>query len=80
MILSGACLVLVHLLYSWVTLDRILERIATFSKEQAGRSMRHRVLKKQSDADEIRKWDKEIMRAYETFHVSIRVFMQPPAN
>jgi hypothetical protein len=42
--------------------------------------MRHRVLKKQSDADEIKKWEKEITRAYETFHVSNRVFMYPPAN
>jgi hypothetical protein len=33
------------------------------------------MLKKQSDADEIKKWEKEITRAYENFNVSNGVCM-----
>jgi hypothetical protein len=50
--------------------NRILKSIETFSKEQSSRSYGHRVLKKQSDADEIKKWEKEVTRAYESFNVS----------
>jgi hypothetical protein len=48
---------------------RILESIAAFTKERAERSSFYRARKKQSDADEIKKWDKELSRAYERFSV-----------
>jgi hypothetical protein len=48
---------------------RILESIAAFTKERVERSTWDRVRKKQSDADDIKKWDKELTRAYERFNV-----------
>jgi hypothetical protein len=38
------------------------------------------MLRKQTDADEIKKWEKEVMRAYESFNVRNRAPMQPPVN
>jgi hypothetical protein len=58
-----------HLANSFKPNDRILESIATFLKQQTTKSMGRRVLRKQSDADEIKKWEKEVMRAYESFNV-----------
>jgi hypothetical protein len=49
----------------------ILENIAAFTKERAERSTFYRARKKQSDADEIKKWDKELTRAYERFSVGV---------
>jgi hypothetical protein len=50
---------------------RILESIAAFTKERVERSTFDRIRKKQSDADEIKKWDKELTRAYERFSVGV---------
>jgi hypothetical protein len=56
----------------WTNLDgRVLKSIAAFKKEMAERSRFDRIRKKQSDADEIRKWDKELTRAFERFSVRI---------
>jgi hypothetical protein len=60
---------------SRITVDRILKRIAAFSEERASRSLGSRMFKKQSDADDIKKWEKEITRAYENFNVSNGVCM-----
>jgi signal recognition particle GTPase len=48
---------------------RTLESIAAFTKERAERSTFDRIRKKQSDADDIKKWDKELTRAFERFSV-----------
>jgi hypothetical protein len=48
-----------------------LQTIAAFTKERAERSTCDRIRKKQSDADEIKKWDKELTRAYERFSVGV---------
>jgi hypothetical protein len=55
---------------------RILETIAAFTKERVERSTWDRILKKQSDADEIKKWDKELTRAYERFSVGVEQDLQ----
>jgi hypothetical protein len=46
-----------------------LESIAAFTKERAERSTFDRIRKKQSDADDIKKWEKELTRAFERFSV-----------
>jgi hypothetical protein len=46
-----------------------LGSIAAFTKERVERSTWDRIRKKQSDADDIKKWDKELTRAYERFNV-----------
>jgi hypothetical protein len=48
---------------------RTLKRIAEFTKEMAGRSRLDRMRKKQSDADAIKNWEKELTRAFERFSV-----------
>jgi predicted nucleic acid-binding Zn-ribbon protein len=49
---------------------RTLKDIAAFTKERAGRSKWDQMRKKQSDMDEIKKWEKELTRAHERFNVS----------
>jgi hypothetical protein len=49
---------------------RTLESIAAFTQERAGRSRFDQMRKKQSDADDIKKWEKQLTRAYERFSVS----------
>jgi hypothetical protein len=49
---------------------RTLKNIAMFSEERAKRSTLERTRKKQSDADEIKKWEKELRMAYERFSVT----------
>jgi phosphoglycolate phosphatase-like HAD superfamily hydrolase len=46
-----------------------LKSIAAFTKERAERSTFDRIRKKQSDADDIKKWEKELTRAIERFSV-----------
>jgi hypothetical protein len=48
---------------------RTLKSIAEFTKEMAGRSRLDRIRKKQSDADAIKNWEKELTRAFERFSV-----------
>jgi hypothetical protein len=48
---------------------RTLKSIAAFSKERAERSTLERLRKKQNDADDIKKWEKELTRAFERFTV-----------
>jgi hypothetical protein len=48
-----------------------LESIAAFTKERVERSTWDRVRKKQSDADDIKKWKEELTRAYERFNVGV---------
>jgi hypothetical protein len=48
---------------------RTLKSIAGFTKEMAGRSAFDRMRKKQSDADAIKNWEKELTRAFERFSV-----------
>jgi hypothetical protein len=48
-----------------------LKSIAAFAKEMAERSRFNRIRKKQSDADDIKKWEKELTRAFERFSVGI---------
>jgi hypothetical protein len=48
-----------------------LKSIAAFTKEMAERSWVERIRKKQSDADDIKKWEKELTRAFELFTVCI---------
>jgi hypothetical protein len=48
---------------------RTLKSIAGFTKEMAGRSTFDRMRKKQSDADAIKNWEKELTRAFERFSV-----------
>jgi hypothetical protein len=56
--------------YSHTTsVHRVLSGIAAFSEERVGRKAYQLALRKQSDADEIKKWDKELTRAYERFNV-----------
>jgi hypothetical protein len=50
---------------------RSLESIAAFTKERAERSTFDRIRKKQSDADDIKKWEKELTRAFERFSVRL---------
>jgi hypothetical protein len=50
-------------------LYRVLKSIAAFSEERANRSFLERARKKESDADEIKKWKKELEMAYERFSV-----------
>jgi hypothetical protein len=50
---------------------RTLESIAAFTKKRAERSTFDRIRKKQNDADDIKKWDKELTRAFERFSVCI---------
>jgi hypothetical protein len=49
---------------------RTLKGIAAFSEERAKRSTFDRARKKQSDADEIKKWEKELKMAFERFSVT----------
>jgi hypothetical protein len=51
---------------------RTLQGIAAFSKKRAERSTLGRWRKKQSDMDDIRKWDTELTRAFERFNVCVR--------
>jgi hypothetical protein len=46
-----------------------LKSIAAFTKERAERSTFGRIRKKQIDADDIRRWEKELTRAFELFTV-----------
>jgi hypothetical protein len=48
---------------------RTLEKIVAFSEDRANRSFFERVRKKESDADEIKRWEKELEMAYERFSV-----------
>jgi hypothetical protein len=48
---------------------RILENIAAFSEKRANRSFFERARKKESDAEKIKKWEKELEMAYERFSV-----------
>jgi hypothetical protein len=48
---------------------RTLKGIAAFSEKRAQRSMIERARKKQRDADEIKKWEKELDMVYERFSV-----------
>jgi hypothetical protein len=48
---------------------KILENIATFTEKRSKWSFFKRARKKQSDADEIKKWEKELEMAYERFGV-----------
>jgi hypothetical protein len=43
--------------------------IAAFAKERSERSKLKRLRTKQSDADDIKKWEKELHRAFERFNV-----------
>jgi arsenate reductase-like glutaredoxin family protein len=54
---------------------RTLKNIAAFSEERAKRSTFERIRKKQSDADEIKKWEKELKMSYERFIVTTTLFM-----
>jgi hypothetical protein len=49
----------------------VLKSIAAFTKEMAERSRFERIRKKQSDADDIKNWEKELTRAFERFSVGI---------
>jgi hypothetical protein len=49
---------------------RTLKGIAAFSEERANRTAFERARKKQSDADGIKKWQKELIMAYERFSVT----------
>jgi hypothetical protein len=48
---------------------RVLSGITTFYEERTKRRTYQLALRKQSDAEEIKKWDKELTRAYELFNV-----------
>jgi hypothetical protein len=48
---------------------RTLKRIAAFSERRAKRSIIERARKKQRDADEINKWEKELKMTYECVSV-----------
>jgi hypothetical protein len=48
---------------------RVLNSIAAFSEERANRSFFERERKKEGDADEIKKWKKELDMAYERYSV-----------
>jgi hypothetical protein len=54
---------------------RTLKNIAAFTEERAKRSTFKRTRKKQSDADEIKKWEKELRMAYERFSVAKTLYM-----
>jgi hypothetical protein len=51
---------------------RTLQGIAAFSKKRAERTTLGRWRKKQSDIDDIRKWDTELTRVFERFNVCDR--------
>jgi hypothetical protein len=51
---------------------RVLEDIKLFSEERSKRGAVLRKFKKQSDADDIKKWDQELRRAYERFNVRFK--------
>jgi hypothetical protein len=48
---------------------RTLESIVAFPVERANRSFLERVRTKESDAEKIKKWEKEVKMAYERFSV-----------
>jgi arsenate reductase-like glutaredoxin family protein len=48
---------------------RTLKSIAAFSEQRAKRSTIERTRKKQRDADEIKRWERELKMGYE--HVSV---------
>jgi hypothetical protein len=48
---------------------RTLENIAAFSEERANRSFFERARMKKSDAEKIKKWQKELKMAHERFSV-----------
>jgi hypothetical protein len=54
---------------------RTLKGITAFSEERAKRSTFDRARKKQSDADEIEKWEKELKMVYERFSVTTKCAM-----
>jgi hypothetical protein len=54
-----------------IYVHRVLSGIASFSQERTGRKAYQLALKKQSDADEIKKWDRELTRTYERFNVTL---------
>jgi hypothetical protein len=54
---------------------RTLKNIAAFSEERAKRSTFKQTRKKQSDADEIKRWEKELKMSYERFIVTTTLFM-----
>jgi hypothetical protein len=59
---------------------RKLASIAMFSKEKAEKRAWKRVITKQSDADDIKKWEKELTRAFELFNVrKSLLFISRPA-
>jgi hypothetical protein len=70
----AACLFMEPCSYSH--LCRTLESIAAFSKERAQRSTLSRITKKQNDVDDIKKWEKELTRAYERFNVCFSFSIQ----
>jgi hypothetical protein len=49
---------------------RTLKNIAAFSEERAKRTTLEQARKKQSDADEIKRWEKELTRSFERFGVA----------
>jgi hypothetical protein len=55
---------------------RILENIAAFSEKRVNRSFFERVRKKESNADKIKKWEKELEMAYERFSVGSHLLIQ----
>jgi hypothetical protein len=52
-----------------MSVHRVLKDIAAFSEDRVRRKTYQLALRKQSDAEEIKKWDKELTRAYERFNV-----------
>jgi hypothetical protein len=56
---------------------RVLNSIAAFSEERANRCFFDRARKKESDADEIKRWKKELKMAYERFSVGNHLLRHP---
>jgi hypothetical protein len=61
-------------------LFRVLEGIVDFSKERAERNGYQRIVKKQGDAEDIKKWEKELARAYERFNVRSELPVELPLS
>jgi hypothetical protein len=53
---------------------RKLADIAHFSKERAYQSKWTRVLNKQTDADDIKKWEMDLTKSFDLFKVCIPVW------
>jgi hypothetical protein len=49
---------------------RTLKSLAKFAQKRAERSPIRRTLRKHKDAEELKKWEAELKRAYERFTVS----------